>query len=189
MRKASAAAINWETVAWNDIIPRLLLFARRQRDRFMAGAHLPSEEDMVSSAIEKTIGGTRVWEPERVGLLEHLFGVIRSDVFNEVRKARHQISDDVTADRLASVLVSNEPNPEEIASRQSVLATFLKELQSKDQEVYEWFALAGLYGLPEADVLSTLGVSKNDVANMRRRMRRHIFDFVEKYDTHEHAKE
>lgn len=144
---------------------------------------------MVSNAIEKTISGTRVWEPEKVGLLEHLFGVIRSDLYNEVRKARQHISEDVTADRLASILASNEPTPEDIASKRSVLDTFLKELRSKDREVYEWFALVGLYGLPESDVLTTLGVSKNDVANMRRRMRRHISDFVEQTDTREYAKE
>ena len=144
---------------------------------------------MVSSAIEKTIGGTRVWEPERVGLLEHLFGVIRSDLYNEVRKARQHISDDVTADRIASILVSGEPTPEDIASKRSVLAAFLKELRGKDQEVYEWFSLVGLYGLPEADALSALGVAKADVAKMRRRMRRHISDFVERSDDSEHAKE
>lgn len=144
---------------------------------------------MVSTAIEKTMSGTRAWEPERVGLLEHLFGVIRSDLYNEVRKARQHISEDVTADRLASILVSGEPTPEDIASKRSVLGAFLKELRSKDQAVYEWFTLVGLYGLPEADALSTLGVGKADVANMRKRMRRHISDFVEKNDDREHAKE
>lgn len=144
---------------------------------------------MVSSAIEKTISGTRVWVPERVGLLEHLFGVIRSELYNEVRKANQHISDDLATDKLASILVSNEPNPEDIASKRSVLTTFLKELRGKDQEVYEWFSLVGLYGLPESDVLETLGASKNDVANMRRRMRRHISDFVEKTETQDPAKE
>lgn len=188
MRNATPDAINWETVAWNDIIPRLLLFARRRRDRFEAGTHLPLEEDLVSSAIEKTIAGTRVWEPERVGLLEHLFGVIRSDLYNEVRKSRSHISEDVTAERFASLLPSSKPTPEDVAENRSVLTVFLKELQAKDQQVYEWFSLVGLYGLAEADIQSTLGVSKTDVAKMRRRLRRYIDDFVEEETTHEHEK-
>jgi DNA-directed RNA polymerase specialized sigma24 family protein len=188
MRNASADAINWETVAWNDIIPRLLLFARRRRDRFAAGVHLPSEEDLVSGAIEKTIAGTRMWEPERVGLLEHLFGVIRSDLFNEVRKARAHISYDVTAEQFASLLSSSEPTPEDVVSNQSVLTAFLTEIHAKDQQVYDWFSLVSLYGLSEVDIQSTLGVSKVDVAKMRRRLRRYIDDFVEEESTNVHEK-
>lgn len=188
MTNTSADAISWETVAWNDLIPRLLLFARRQRNRVTTGIHCPSEEDLVSGAIEKTISGTRVWEPERVGLIEHLFGVIRSDLYNEVRKAKNYVSDDVTAERFASLLPSSDPTPEEIASYRSVLTAFLDWLQAKDQQVYEWFSLVGVYGLSEADVPCTLGVRRSEVANIRRRLRRYIEEFAEEENTHEHAK-
>lgn len=179
MRSASTEAIRWEKLAWNDIIPRLMLFAKRQRMRMPTGLSLPSEEDLVSSAIEKTMSGVRGWKPDQIGLLEHLFGVVKSDLYNEVRKSMRYSSDDISADLLASRIPSSDLTPEEIASNRSVLSHFMTELKAKDQDVYEWFLLSLLHGSPEEESQRSVGFSKGDIANMRRRLRRHIKSFVE----------
>lgn len=182
MRKASSDAVRWETVAWNELIPRLLVFARRHRQRFADSMSLPSEEDLVFDAIEKTIGGVRSWEPNQIGLLPHLFGVIRSDLFNEVRKAQNYVSGDASAEQLASFLPSEDATPEDIAASRSVLTAFLNELKVKDKQAYDWFSLVSLHGLSGAQALEALG-DEDNINNMRRKLRRHIAEFVEDGET------
>lgn len=172
-------AIKWEKVAWEDIIPRLVLFAERRRWRFSTGMSLPSGEDLASSAIEKTISGTRIWKPERASLMQHLFGVVKSDLSNEIRKGMLRGSDNVDVEQVALQIASGELTPEELAVNRSVLEAFLMELKAKDPSVHKWFTLTAAYGLSEGDVQDNLGFGPKEIANMRRRLRRHIGSFVE----------
>ncbi len=68
-----------QNVDWEEVTERLLLFAHK-----LAGTNaLPrgiSPEDLVYGAIAKFLQGQRKWDPGKVGLLEFLFGVIRSDL-------------------------------------------------------------------------------------------------------------
>jgi hypothetical protein len=54
-------------------------------------------DDRLNTAILKTLDGTRVWDPERVNLIGHLFGIVRSDVSHDVEwseKYEHRSLDD-----------------------------------------------------------------------------------------------
>lgn len=171
-------AIEWTAVNWNELVPRLLLFAKRRISR-TPGAHLSgSEEDLVAGAIEKTISHRRPWSPERVGLFEHLCGVISSDTYNLVRKRYKEPSSDEIVEQILQETPSRDPDPEQALIARSTLSKFIEYLKRKDERSYKWFLLSSVYSLPREDVERTMNMDPGETMNIRRRVRRAAETFM-----------
>ncbi len=83
----SYTGVSWESLPWHELIPRLLLYtAYRTSRKYWRGEESGSiasgktVEDFVQQAIEKTLNGTRRWNPASFSLFEHLKSIIDSDV-------------------------------------------------------------------------------------------------------------
>jgi DNA-directed RNA polymerase specialized sigma24 family protein len=163
--------IVWSALPWKDIIPRVVLFAARLlRRRPFAGVE-SSAEDLTWNAIEKTLSGKRVWDIGRVGIVEHLMGVVSSDLYNEIRKnasVRVEQMYDLAADDIAS----DEQSPEDIAIKRSEIINVLQFLKKRDERLAELATVTALFGANHAPELAQLlGTSVANVYELRRRLR------------------
>lgn len=81
---------DFRDVPWDDIVRRLLLYAGSlvaQTGRLPGGV---TAEDLVQTAITKTLDGTREWNSDRVSLLGQLMGIIRSDFWHAMTSAENR---------------------------------------------------------------------------------------------------
>ncbi|MDA3873271.1 MAG: hypothetical protein PF795_04860, partial [Kiritimatiellae bacterium] len=82
METSVAKALN-ET-DWEELIPKLVAFAHKHMCYLLADFdNMPvingyDPKALTQEAIRRTIAGSREWEPNKVPLLDYLFGVIRS---------------------------------------------------------------------------------------------------------------
>ncbi len=84
---------------------RLVLYARRRLrliGRLAAGQR---EEDLIQTAIVKTLSGERVWPKHKVSIVGHLLGIIRSDTSHMVERYQTTVHDEP---HLQSELISGE---------------------------------------------------------------------------------
>ncbi len=92
--KYSNETIDWENVDWVNIIPRLLLYTRK---RLGADIVVDAQDinDIVQSAIEKTLSGKRKYIPkgQRHDLYYHLACTIRSDLGHRFKSKSHSTKD------------------------------------------------------------------------------------------------
>lgn len=72
---------DWTSVDWDDIYPRLWLFARNMIEK-AGGRVRKAPEDFAEDAIRKTVEGVRDWSPRQAPLLDHLCEVVSTDVRN-----------------------------------------------------------------------------------------------------------
>jgi hypothetical protein len=175
--------IVWSALPWKDIIPRVVLFAHRLiRRRAFAGTET-SAEDLAWSAIEKTLSGQRPWDVKRIGLVEHLMGVVSSDLYNSVRKAAH-LSLEQLYESAADSIPSDEDSPEEIAIRRSETLNVLSFLREKDEKLAELATVTVLFGVTRAEELADLlNLSLNQVYELRRKLRRTLESYGKATDT------
>ena len=80
--------IDWQAQDWEDLMPRLLLLASSRLARLRGSLPRMAEaEDFVNDAILKSMAGTRVWNRASCTLLQHLAGVIVSDISHTARSS------------------------------------------------------------------------------------------------------
>ncbi|RUM13485.1 hypothetical protein EFD56_27925 [Rhizobium phaseoli] len=97
--------INWSEYPWPTILRQMSLYAHRlMRRRAFAGADI-SAEDLVPSAVEKTMRGARVWKWESTGVVNHLMGVVSSELYDRVRQSK-RFSADVLIEGAVNILAS-----------------------------------------------------------------------------------
>lgn len=70
----------------NEMYRQLVTFARRSCGKHGRAASLISGEDLVHTAIEKTLDGTRRWNAGHVDLADHLRSAINSELSNGVER-------------------------------------------------------------------------------------------------------
>lgn len=164
--------INWSEVDWEDIVPRLLLYAkmklRRLSARSLSGI---SEEDFVSQAIEKTISGVRKWDKENTTLIDHLIGVVSSDIYNEFRK-KSQFLIDVDIE-FFDQFISDEKGPDDLLEEIDLkenLMQFFEEVRSYDKNLYEHLVLTA-HGLSNREIATDLGIDIHKVYKYRRALK------------------
>src|SRR6476646_3461966 len=145
----------WGDLPWKVIIPRLMLFARHLRSRKPFAGADSSPEDLVLSAIEKTITGNRQWDVENVGIIEHIMQVVSSDLYNSVRKQLAFRNDEMLSSA-ADELASEEPSPEETAISKSEARNLLAFLESRDERLAQLASLSLLFGATRANELAAL---------------------------------
>jgi hypothetical protein len=59
----------------------------KQVERHTPWRDLSTPDDRLHTAIVQTLDGTRAWDPERVNLGGHLFGIVSSDISHEVARS------------------------------------------------------------------------------------------------------
>lgn len=103
---------------WGPMCKRLAVIAgrylRRMRWRGVVGGHVPQAAealDFVHDAIQKTLGGSRIWKRDKVALFHHLAAVIKSDINAAVRRAENRRTRTATDDQwdLFSQTISEDP--------------------------------------------------------------------------------
>ena len=131
------SGIQWGLMPWKELIPKLLLFAHRRGRRRSILITKADLSDLVAEAVEKTLNGTRQWEPLKCGLYEHLAGIISSLLYNETRKTllRPMVHLD---EALVAEIKEQCPSPEEDFAYRSEIAAFVAFIAAKDAELLEF---------------------------------------------------
>jgi hypothetical protein len=169
--------IDWSTIDWADLYPRLLLIAagklnrlRWRGRRFGAVPGGKTAADIVHDAIVKTMSGQRAWKAPN-SLFDHLTGVIFSEISHLVQSRENRttvgVDDDITEQ------FSHREDPETIAIRNAQEHGFLAYLASK-KPVLRRLAELILYdanaGTP--DLMAKLDLSWREVESLKKALRR-----------------
>lgn len=181
----------WAAVDWDDLVPRLLLLAmsrlsrmtwRGRRNDVPPGA--AEAEDFVNDAIAKTIAGVRVWSRDNCTLFQHLAGVVVSDISHAAEAAENRLT--LAADGRKEDaggwppdVVDERQDQEERAlwrSEQRRLLGHLDEVDPKLARMAELILVQDIDG--SAELSERLGCSTNEVANLRKRMKRALRVFL-----------
>lgn len=75
----------WDRVDWDDVLPRVLLYAAWQIKRHQL--ELDAEE-LAAEAYEKAVTGKRKWCQKKCTLYKFLVGIIRSDISTCLKKSK-----------------------------------------------------------------------------------------------------
>lgn len=166
--------ISWSVLPWKDIIPRVTLYAHTLlRRRPFAGAQV-SADDLVLSAIEKTISGARQWNIENVGIVEHLMGVVSSDLYNSVRK--HILHKDIYDE--ANNIISDGESPEDIALYNQEVRKLLDFMMQRDKRLFEAAYLYIIVGVKSpVELADKMNVSERTARNIHSKLKSSILDY------------
>jgi hypothetical protein len=180
--------INWASVDWDDIVPRLLLLAlsRLSRMTWRGRRNTPppgasEAEDFVNDAIAKTMAGVRVWSREHCTLFQHLAGVVVSDISHAAEAAENRLTlaHDGLVDDWPPDQADERPGQEDQAlwrSEQRRLLGYLDEVDPQLAQMAELMLLEDIDG--SAELASRLDCSTSDIANLRKRMKRAVQIFL-----------
>lgn len=182
METQSSHKIDWSAINWGEAMPRLLYYAaslmRRKGwrgDTAGSSSSAFGPEDIVQTAILKTMSEQRPWDPtNNLDLFTHLAGVIKSEMSNLSRSVDNR-------------LVLNMPeNLEARAAGTAFDASRIIEGRSELEGVRRFVlenapdlrglldAMLSQEGISANELSKTLRVSEAEVWNMRKRLRRLI---------------
>ena len=170
---------DWNTENWNDLVPRLLLYAQGQILRYPPFTDRSNlAHDLVQSAIRKTIDGTRRWNKSLYPTLFYfLCSVIRSEL-NHTSQAG--VQDEKMQKEMEYTALLSAHSPESLLSCEDYLRKFLRDLHSKDPKLAELAFLTVYEGLTGTQELANaMGVSPEQVNNFKKRLRRAFSRFRE----------
>lgn len=172
---------DWSAVDWDEITPRLLLYASRKMERRGWRGASPgwgefylSPEDVVHTAIAKTMSGERAWNPSRIDLFYHLIMVIKSTISNLVRSADNaQLRGETEGfERIPS---TSADDPERVAEARSQLSHFLSFVRREHPDLERMvMTMVNDGALTAPELASKLGCSVRDIYNLRKRLRRAV---------------
>jgi hypothetical protein len=182
---AAVSAVDWSAVNWDDLVPRLLLLAmsrlgrmtwRGRRSAPPPGA--AEAEDFVNEAIAKTLAGVRVWPQASCTLFQHLAGVVVSDISHAAEAPENRLTlgaggDD--ADGWPPDRADERPGQEQQAlwrSEQRRLLGYLDEMDPRLAQMAELILVEDIDA--STDLASRLECTVNEVANLRKRMKRSL---------------
>jgi len=181
----------WVAVDWDDLVARLLLLAMARLSRMTwrgrRGAATPGAaeaEDFVNEAIAKTISGQRVWHQEKCTLFQHLAGVVVSDISHAAEAAENRLTrvEDVKESRSEGWPpdeADQRPDQEQQALWRSEQRRVLGHLDGVDPRLAEMAELILIEDIDgSADLARRLDCSISEVANMRKRMKRALANFL-----------
>ncbi len=183
--QAAIRPIDWTAVAWDDLVPRLLLLAmsrlsrmiwRGQRGAIAPGAR--AAEDFVNDAIAKTIDGVRVWSEDQCSLFQHLAGIVVSDISHAATAAENRLTlaDDGRGERRGGWppdTVDDGPGPAQIALWCSEQRRLLDHLAAIDPLMGKMAALILIEDIDQtAELCARLDCASAEIANLRKRMKR-----------------
>jgi hypothetical protein len=177
-----AHCIDWGVQDWKDLRQRLLSYATRRLARVAwrdgGLVRRADAEDLVGTAIAKTIEGTRVWHSENCTLFRHLQGVIDSDTSHAAhsRETRLDLNDgDALLDRS-----DGAADPEQIAVGKAEQQRLFDYLSSKHPTLGRMAVLMCLHDLRgTSELCRELDVDPQELANLRKRMKRLVRAYLE----------
>jgi hypothetical protein len=182
-------APDWMAQDWDDLMPRLHLFAIRRLARTTwygrRGSRLSDAAgDFVQDAIAKTIGGVRVWDRATCTLFQHLAWVIVSDISHAPRssKSRLTVSDKGRPNGSSHWPpdMADEAPDQEQALWCSEQRRLLEYLRGHDPMLGRMAELMVLQDVWETRELSDqLGIQPSAVANLRKRLKRAVWSYLE----------
>jgi hypothetical protein len=160
----------WESVDWEDLIKRLLLYASRQLQRgsdFRSRAALDAS-DYVLSAIEALLSGKRRFDGDKATLFSFLCGVISSLISHDIAltQAVREAHADAHADNIAAPGdIESDYMSREIAEK------FIGSINDPQLREYAALRLDERYSTT-SEYASALGVPEGAIYAMNRRLRR-----------------
>lgn len=186
----SADRPTWASVDWEDLVPRLLLLAMSRLSRMTwrgrrndVAPKAAEAEDFVNDAIAKTIAGVRVWQEANCSLFQHLAGIVVSDISHAAGAAENRLTlaDDGRTDRRGGWPPDREddrPGQEQQVLWRSEQRRLLGHLDEVDPRLARMAELILVEDVDaSADLAARLDCPINEIANLRKRMKRalHIF--------------
>jgi hypothetical protein len=185
--------IDWTTIDWADLYPRLLLIAAGKLNRlswrgqrFGAIPGGKTAADIVHDAIVKTISGQRVWNQQQNSLFDHLAGVISSEISHLVQSRENRTTARVD-DNIVQFLNHRE-DPETIIIRKAQKHDFLIYL-AKKKPMLRTLAELILYdanaGTP--NLMVKLDLSWREVGSLKKALRRATEAFLDGEDGRQQA--
>lgn len=184
-------AATWAAADWEDVVPRLLLLAmsrlsrmtwRGRRDAVPPGA--ASAEDFVNDAIAKTLAGVRAWPKDKCTLFQHLAGVVVSDISHAAEAAENRLTlaDDGRTDRTAGWppdRADDRLDQEQRMLWRSEQRRLLGHLDEVDPRLAQLAELILIEDIDRsAELAERLDCSINEIANLRRRLKRALRIFL-----------
>lgn len=165
---------------WEALLPNLLAYAanRLRRVGWLSGRDQePSKlsvEQLVQTAVEHCLDGSRTWDPKAVDLGGFLRGVIRSLTSSEKKKAvRSKTDAKPELDRYFAPVDSPEDEAMEEENRQELLV-LIEGCTTDDQDLRDLY-LAILDGnTKREDIAAALGWSADRVTAARIKLQRRL---------------
>lgn len=166
---------DWSSCDWEQITPRLLLYAKKKMVgygwRSGNGRIYLSPEDIVHTAIIKTMSGERQWNPEKVDLFFHLIMTIRSILSNLSRSGDNRFVGELVSPE--DVQEASPNNPEAIAESRSQLSHLLAFFDENHPDLRPLLdAIVEGEGAKTPELSKSMGLPHREVHNLRRRLQR-----------------
>ena len=189
-RPMGAPHIDWTEQDWDDLVPRLLLLAvsrlRRMTWRGRRQGPVPGAaqaEDFVNDAIAKTMGGIRIWDPDRCTLFQHLAGAIVSDISHAAESSDNRMTVSAAASPEDADWPPDTadagPDPEQAAMWSSEQRRLIDHLDGVDPMLARMATCMLVEDRREtADLCMALDVAPSEVANLRKRLKRAVRAFI-----------
>src|SRR5262249_16646463 len=183
--RMASEVIDWQSQPWDDLVPRLLSLATsrllRMTWRGQRRGHPPGAAeaaDFVNDAIFKTIKGIRQWNPRASSLLEHLAGVVVSDISHAAVSAENRSLLDNPSkgdpdEQFGAEVKDDAPSQESEAHWRSEQRRLLAYLEGVDPALRQIAALMLLRDMTDsAELGRELNLDPAEVANPRKRLKR-----------------
>src|SRR5262249_28959756 len=137
-----------------------------------------SPEDLIWTAIEKTLNGTRKWDAEHVGIVDHLMGVVSSELYNRIRKQKLVPMETLYSSAI-DILPSDEASPEEITITRSEFEGVFSYLKKRDERLAELAYLYVAFRATSADELAAMmDLPRPTIYALKRSLRRALADYM-----------
>ncbi|WP_376957517.1 hypothetical protein ABNQ39_10465 [Azospirillum sp. A26] len=178
--------IDWNCFNWENITLRALVYAthrdnrmrwRGARDGSPPGGKTP--EDFVSDAIIKTISGQRCWDPNKCDLLQHIIGVVSSEISHAAISAENISTVPTDDDNVINITNGEEPNPEQIFiynSEKKSLLSYLEKIDPVLRSAAE--LLLEEQAIGNIDLAHQMGFTVKDVENLKKRLKRAVEQYL-----------
>ena len=173
---------------WDDIHPRLCLIAfrllRKHVWRGIRGGHVPSgleAADFVNRAIEKTLDGTRYWDPSEQELFDHLVDVMRSDISGESKKKENVSSvvfgyfEDTGSNNPYYTLIDliEDENSQSRIDGEHFVQHLKDFVKNNHQDLLPIFLAISDHGMiTNVEISQHLDCTPSDVSNLKKRLKR-----------------
>jgi hypothetical protein len=165
---------------WEGLLPNLLAYAanRLRRVGWAAGRDVePSKlsvEQLVNTAVEAALDGTRNWDPSAVDMGGFLRGIIRSLTSSEKKKAvRSKTHAQSDFDRVVPLVASPEDDAVEEEGRRAILAS-IEDAVSDDADLRALHAAILDGATKREDLAEALGWPADRVTAARIKLQRRL---------------
>lgn len=169
---------------WNDLIPRLVLYAASRTRRMywgrgsVDGPRGMEPADFVNDAILKTLSGERAWDYKNKPLANHLMDVMKSDVSNLANSKENALTSIMTENDILHL--SSQWDVEKEVAMKLIFDKFFEYVRRAAPSIL--YTAISIYKHDEknpSQIANDNGTSLNEVKRDLRRLYRLTEDFGE----------